>query len=173
MDLAPGIISGLHFFVTFNIAGAEFRLNIGTCWKTNCFWISSCGCAFFSSDRLLIFTCRYKCIPFSHTFTPLLAWKQFGEHSQVAHHIAYILCEVIMQLKISPPIGHWSYWKMLRVITKLKIQLAARLFMSARRVGAELANSANATRCSSYRTKSPLKYRGLVGFLPFFSLFPI
>lgn len=33
MDLAPGIISGLHFFVTFNIAGAEFRLNIGSCWK--------------------------------------------------------------------------------------------------------------------------------------------
>lgn len=27
MDLAPGIISVLPFFVTFNIAGAEFRLN--------------------------------------------------------------------------------------------------------------------------------------------------
>lgn len=173
MDLAPGIISGLHFFVTFNIAGAEFRLNIGTCWKTNCFWISSCGCAFFSSDRLLIFTCRYKCIPFSHTFrnAPLLAWKQFRK--QVVHHIAYILFEVIMQSKISPPIGHWSFWKVLSIITKLKIQLAVHLFMSARRVGAELANSTNATWCFLYRSKAPLKRRGLVGFLPFFSLFPI
>lgn len=134
MDLAPGIISGLHFFVTFNIAGAEFRLNIGSCWKTNCFWISSYGCAFFSSDRLLIFTCRHKCIPFSRT---LLAWKQFRKHSQVALHIACILLAVIMRLKISPPIGHWSSRKMLRMDTKRKIWPAVPVLMSARRVGAE------------------------------------
>lgn len=175
MDLAPGVISGLHFFVTFNIASAGFRLNIATCWKTNCFWISSCGCAFFSSDRLLIFTCRYKCIPFSHTLrnVPLLAQKQFRKHSQVAFHIACILLEVIMELKISPPIGHWSYWKMLSIDSKLKIRFALHLLMPARRAGAERANRNKTTWCCSNRSKAPLKAVGLVGFLTISSIFPI
>jgi len=33
MDLAPGVISVLPFFVTFDIAGAEYRLNIGNVQK--------------------------------------------------------------------------------------------------------------------------------------------
>lgn len=90
------------------------------------------------------------------------------ENSQVALHIVCILLKVIMQLKISPPIGHWSYWKMLSVDTKLKIWLALHLLVSASRVRAGWANRT----CSSNRSKAPLKCKGLLGFLPIFPFSP-
>lgn len=49
------------------------------------------------------------------------------ENSLVVLCISCILLEVVTQLKISPPIGHWSYWEMLSIITKLKILLTDHL----------------------------------------------